>query len=242
MFPCPIERTPNFVPISIDLSGSVPQPRLNSKWVEARFDRIAGSYWVFERLFLVPPTARQRSVDLLQLQPGDRALSVGCGQGKALKAISRGVQASGNVVGVDLSAEMLKRAYDQLIEHSLGNVLLVKKDFLTFEPEHKFNAVLFSLSLTSFGEPSKALHHAWELLLPGGRLVVLDAQLPPKLGLLTKPMMQLIRKFLEATVLGDPDMRTLAELEQLAPIVRLEHFRKETYFVALLKKPELPSS
>ena len=224
------------------MPASLPQRRLNSKWVEARFDRIAGSYWIFERLFLLPPTARQRAVDLLQLQPGERALSVGCGQGKALKALSRGVQASGNVVGVDLSTEMLKHAYAHLVEHSLGNVLLVKKDFLTFEPEHKFNAVLFSLSLTSFGEPSKALHHAWDLLLPGGRLVVLDAQLPPKLGRLTKPVLQLIRKFLEATVLGDPDMRTLVELEQLAPIVKLEHFRKDTYFVALLKKPDLPIS
>jgi len=222
------------------LPAPVPQRRLDSKWVEARFDRIAGSYWVFEMLFLLPPKARQRSVDLLQLQPGERALSVGCGQGKALKALSRGVQASGNVVGVDLSAEMLKSAYAQVIEHSLANVLLVKKDFLIYETDHKFNAVLFSLSLTSFGEPSKALQHAWDLLLPGGRLVVLDAQLPPKLDRLTKPVLHIIRKFLEATVLGDPDMRTLAELEQLAPIVKLEYFRKGTYFVALLKKPELP--
>ena len=50
------------------------------------------------------------------------------------------------------------------------------------------------------------------------------------------------RTSLEATVLGDPDMRTLVELEQLAPIVKLEHFRKDTYFVALLKKPDLPIS
>ena len=110
IFPRPIWWHPNFVPRNNDLPASLPQRRLNSKWVEARFDRIAGSYWIFERLFLLPPTARQRAVNLLQLQPGERALSVGCGQGKALKSLSRGVQAYGNVVGVDLSTEMLKHA------------------------------------------------------------------------------------------------------------------------------------
>ena len=48
--------------------------------------------------------------------------------------------------------------------------------------------------------------------------------------------MPLIRQFLEATVLGDPDMRPIEAMELLAK-VEVEFFRGGSYFVARLIKP-----
>jgi hypothetical protein len=67
---------------------------------------------------------------------------------------------------------------------------------------------------------------------------VLDGQLPPKFQWLSRPLMPLIRWTLERTVLGDPDMRPMEELQKLGPVVHVEWFRGRTYFVAQLIKDQ----
>jgi len=204
-------------------------------WVEARFDRIASTYPLFERLFLLPPKSRTRAVVQLQLQAGDRVLSIGCGRGPMLPQLSRFVGVNGRVVGIDLSRRMLDVAEQCVQKQQLRNVDLLHADLFSYSPEERFDAILFGFSLTSFGDPRAALEYAWQLLASGGRLVVLDGQLPPNLRWLTRPVMPLIRRFLEATVLGDPDMRPMEAMGQLAP-VDVDFFRGEAYFVARLLK------
>ena len=213
-----------------------PQPRMDPRWVEARFDRIASTYPLFERLFLLPPRSRTRAVEQLQLHAGDRVLSIGCGRGPMLPQLSKAVGVNGRVVGIDLSRRMLDVAELCIQKQQLRNVDLLHADLFNYATVDRFDAILFGFSLTSFGDPHAALGHAWQLLAPGGRLVVLDGQLPPNLRWMTRPMMPLIRRFLDATVLGDPDMRPMEAMGQLAP-VDVEFFRSEAYFVAQLRKP-----
>lgn len=214
------------------------QPRSDPRWVEARFDRIADHYWFFEKLFMVPKRARTRAVELLQLIPGDRVLSVGCGRGPELVRLSRAVGVNGNVVGVDFSARMLDGAYAQVLRNDLSNVLLVRSDIHRYTAKEPFDAILFSLSLTCFGDAEAVLRHVWDSLKPGGRLVVMDAQIPPKFARYAKPAMPLIRRFMEATVLGDPDMRPMDEMRMLGQPLQVEFMRSGAYFLASLKKPE----
>ena len=49
--------------------------------------------------------------------------------------------------------------------------------------------------------------------------------------------MPFVRWFLENTVLGDPDMRPIAELEQLGVPLDIEELRGGLYFIASVTKP-----
>ena len=202
-----------------------------------RFDRIASSYGFFERLFLVPSNASDRAVEQLQLRTGQHVLEVGCGKGPVLDKLSSAAGDSGRVVALDLSERMLSTARSRVAELGLNNVELHHMDLFRYAPTERFDAALFAFSLTSFGDPVGALRHAWDLLHPGGTLVVMDGQLPPRLSWITRPAMPAIRWFLEHTVLGDPDMRPLELMAELGAPLEVEWFRGRTYFVVHVSKP-----
>lgn len=210
--------------------------RSDTEWVSSRFDRIAPWYTLFQPLFLVPRKARRRAVQALSLNAGDRVLCVGCGNGPGLPALSSGVGATGTVVGVDLSRRMLDRAQRLLNEQSITNVELLHVDLFLHKPQALYQKVFFEFALSSFGEPAAALKHCWTLLAPGGRMVVVDGRLPPRLAWLTKPLMPVIRWFMEQTVLGDPDIQPMKELATLGVSVAVEWFRFGAYYVAVLRK------
>ncbi len=54
-------------------------------------------------------------------------------------------------------------------------------------------------------------------------------------------MLPLIRWFLESTVVGDPDMRPIEELQRLGAPVHVRRWRMGFYFDAVVIKPEGPS-
>lgn len=211
--------------------------RSDSEWVRARFDRIAPWYSLFPRLFMVPRSARERATSAMAIEPGDRVLCVGCGQAPSFPELSALVGDQGQVVGIDLSRRMLGRAESLLKEGGITNALLIQSDVLQHQPQRLYQAVFFEFSLSSFGEPSAALRHCWSLLASGGRMVVLDGRLPPRFAWLSRPLMPLIRWFLEQTVLGDPDMKAMEHMETLGVPVDLKWFRAGTYYVAKLQKP-----
>ena len=51
-----------------------------------------------------------RGLELLALQPGESCVEIGCGTGKALSQIADSVGPGGNVVGHDISANMVSGA------------------------------------------------------------------------------------------------------------------------------------
>ncbi len=210
--------------------------RSDTEWVSSRFDRIAPWYTLFQPLLLVPRKARLRAVQALSLETGDRVLCVGCGNSPGLPALSSGVGAVGAVVGVDLSRRMLDRSQVLLDEQSITNVELLHIDLFLHKPQALYQAIFFEFSLSSFGDPAAALQHCWNLLAPRGRMVIVDGRLPPRLTWLTKPLMPVIRWFMEQTVLGDPDIQPMKELETLGVPIEVEWFRFGAYYVAVLRK------
>ena len=65
-----------------------------------------------DRAYLTPDIARQRmrTLDALQLKAGEFVLDVGCGTGLLTYDMATLVGASGRVVGIDVSPDMLKLA------------------------------------------------------------------------------------------------------------------------------------
>lgn len=135
----------------------------------SRWQRLRYAIWSpFYDLALKPfAAARRRSIELLDLQPGERVLIPGVGTGADLPLIPPDVQ----VVGTDLTPAMLRRA--RAAERP-GLVLRVMDAADLDLPDASFDAVILHLILAVMAEPARGLSEATRVLRAGGRMVVFD--------------------------------------------------------------------
>ncbi len=117
---------------------------------------------------------RRRAVAQLRVGPDSRVLEVGCGTGLNFSYIQEPLQGSGQITGLDFSADMLRVAERRVASQGWDNVELVEGDATTMQLGRKFDGILFAYSLTMIPGWPEALRRAREHLAPGGRLVVLD--------------------------------------------------------------------
>jgi len=130
-------------------------------------------------LFLLPRGIRAKAVSRLELKPGARVLEVGCGTGRNLARLVQAVGAQGRVYGVDLSEGMLEEARELSVKTGWCNVTLIQSDAVEYTLPELVDGVIFSLSYAVIQRHREALSRAWEHLRPGGRIVIMDARLPP---------------------------------------------------------------
>jgi len=101
-------------------------------------------------------------LDSLELKEGDQAVHIGCGVGYYTAIIAETVGPTGKVIGVEVEAELAKRANENL--SYLGNANAVHADGGNYDPA-QLNALFVNAGAT---HPRAA----WlDSLLPGGRLV-----------------------------------------------------------------------
>lgn len=206
--------------------------------VRARYNRLARFFVFFEWLFLLPPGIRQKAVERLELQPGDKVLEVGCGTGRNLAPLVAATGSEGRVYGVDISEGMLDKAEDLCKQKGWQNVTLIREDAVNYSVPEPVDAVLFSLSYATMSHHAEVLRQAWRQLRPGGHLVIMDAKLPSgmagKLARLCLPLFVLVLKL---TVLGNPYIVPAEELREVAGYVEVEELSMGTYFICRAKKP-----
>jgi ubiquinone/menaquinone biosynthesis C-methylase UbiE len=207
----------------------------SSDSVAGRYDRLAPIYHALGVVFLLRPRIRREAIDALHLAPAAAVLELGCGSGANLLDLSRSVGAGGRVVGTDVSGGMLRRARSVVDRLGLANVEIIEQDAAGLAVEGPFDAVLFSLSYTVIADRLAALRAAWELLEPGGRLVIMDSGLPDsRLGRLLGPPTRALSR---VTFLGDPHTRPWRDLEALGTEVERRHFAPGIYFLCAASKP-----
>jgi SAM-dependent methyltransferase len=116
---------------------------------------------------------RSDLVDRLDPQPGESVLDLGTGPGEPAMTIARRVGGSGNVVGVDLSENMVSIANRVAAARGQGNVKFEAMDCssLTF-PAARFDAAVSSFGFQIFTDPEKAAREAHRVVRPGGRICV----------------------------------------------------------------------
>src|SRR5438034_253065 len=135
-----------------------------------------------ERLLQVAERYADQARDLCQragLQPGGRAVEVGCGPLGALLVLSHVVGPSGSVVGLDANAAALERARTVLVRQGVGNVSLVQADLDALDPGTLLRAGPFDIAfcrrfLIWQPQPVEAVRKILALLRPGARLIATD--------------------------------------------------------------------
>lgn len=114
----------------------------------------------------------ERLVRLAAPQPAERVLDIATGTGFVSTAIARQVGPAGSVVGVDISAGMLKQAARAISAEGLENLQLVQADAeaLNF-PDNSFDLITCCNALPYMADVPGTLRRWRSLLRPGGRLV-----------------------------------------------------------------------
>jgi ubiquinone/menaquinone biosynthesis C-methylase UbiE len=168
-----------------------------SRTVESTFNRAADSYrtgpaesWEI--------TARG-TLEAAQLRPGESVLDVCCGAGTTALPAAEAVAPGGHVIGVDLSEGMLSMARAEQAERGLTNVEFEVADMtkLSYPPEN-FDAVICQLGIFFVDDPQAQTARLWNLVKPGGRLVLAT--------IYKNDETQLIRVFRQAVRDEDPEL------------------------------------
>ena len=123
-----------------------------------------------------PATLRLRAWEREQLGlvEGQRLLDIGCGLGEAALALADDLGDTGEVVGVDVSAEMLRAARANAgaatcrVRFSVGDACALD------EPDGCFDAVRSERTLQWIAEPLAAVGEMARVVRPGGRVSLID--------------------------------------------------------------------
>lgn len=120
---------------------------------------------------------RRRALEALELEPGDRVLELGCGNGNGLDAIRAQVGPDGAVLGLDVSTGMASAARTRIAAAGWTNVQVLRGD--ARRPpvcEGAVDAAYAAMALSAVSDPQRAIEATETALRPGGRFVVLDAR------------------------------------------------------------------
>jgi demethylmenaquinone methyltransferase/2-methoxy-6-polyprenyl-1,4-benzoquinol methylase len=185
------------------------------------------------------------------LRPGQQALDVAAGSGDLAVGLARKVGRSGRVVVTDINAAMLEEGRTRLLNQGIaGNVdyVLADAEALPFAPQI-FHCVTIGFGLRNVTDKERALASLYNVLKPGGRLLVLEfshAELGPLAPLYELYSFQVLPRlgewlagdsasyrYLAESIRRHPDQETLKGMMQRAGFERCEYFNLTAGIVAL---------
>jgi phosphatidylethanolamine/phosphatidyl-N-methylethanolamine N-methyltransferase len=160
-------RTPKFFKRFKESAGA--NPHIDEDAVRSAYRRWAP---VYDHTFgWVAAEGRKHSVEIINQGKG-RVLEVGVGTGLSLPAYGRHLE----IVGIDLSPEMLEKARERVATEGLRNVAgLHEMDAgdLKF-PEASFDTVVAMYVMTVVPDPEKVMRELSRVCRPGGDVIIVN--------------------------------------------------------------------
>jgi len=203
--------------------------------ISGRYDRIAKFIPVLDRLFFLPRDLRRMAALRLGLNRGDSVLEIGCGTGNSFSYLRDAVGPAGRIYGVDISPGMLRRAKRRCNANRWHNIELHECDAVDYVAPAPLDGVLFSLSYNTIPHHRAVLRKAWRQLRPGGRLVIMDAKLPPGRG--GQMLLPFSLWLMKHTMLGNPLIQPWRELAAVTEHFDMSECLFSSYYICRGMKP-----
>jgi S-adenosylmethionine-diacylgycerolhomoserine-N-methlytransferase len=118
-------------------------------------------------------------IKALDIPPGAHVVELGCGTGSNLELLRgrRGNLSNFTAIQmVDLCPALLTLARQRA--QGQANVEVIEADATTWRSQQAPERIFMSYSLSMIPDWQAALHNAWDMLAPGGRLGIVDFHLP----------------------------------------------------------------
>jgi len=217
------------------------------------FDSVANRYDLMNDLMSlgIHRLWKRLAVELAGVRRGHRVLDLAAGTGDLAARFATLVGTEGEVVFSDINASMLRMGRQRMMDRGLaGNLRYVQADAqgLPFA-EACFDCVTIGFGLRNVTDKDAALRAIFQVLKPGGRLLILEFSKPrskplslaydfysfsllPKIGKLVARD-EASYRYLAESIRMHPDQETLKNMLQNAGFERCEYFNLSGGIVAI---------
>ena len=180
----------------------------------------------FDPPFIKP--VRQKAVELLDLKAGDRVLDVGCGPGGSFPYLVHAVGESGEVVAVEISAEISVNARRRITKNGWKNVHLIEAAAQDVHLTGPFDGLLMFAAADVYGS-EEALENIFPHLRDNARVAAFGAKLSNRgLGTSLNPVLRMLFNLSFSTT-PRPDYEPWRVLAK-----RVQKLDVEEYFLGLM--------
>ena len=147
----------------------------NRRLALAMYRRHAPAY---DRRVAVTQPIRRQAVARLRLEPGDVVLDVGCGTGLSFPLILARIGSEGQLVGIELSPDMMAKARERVERSGWRNVTLIESAVEEAQIPGQVDAVLFHFTHDILRSP-EALENVFQHVKRGGRVAAAGTKWAP---------------------------------------------------------------
>ncbi len=181
-------------------------------------------------------TIRSKAIKKIGLKGGNAVLEVACGSGRNFSYLVEAVGKEGSIVGFDYSQEMLSAAKHVCKKKKWENIALIQGDAAQLEiGKNNFDGIVSVLGISAVPGWEKALTRCYDLLCPGGKLVVCDARLFSGHLKILNPLVKAVYAKFAA---WDPAKNIPEKMDEIFGNIELEYLNFGTFFIAASMKKE----